>query len=106
MLFRYTLYSVSWMRGSHRRFIRFPSALRVQNGSVTGAIHTLHGHPGKVHSSPIVSNTLRGQLFRKTVAQELGGPCLTLRQLISPLCPCPSVLFSRVGRIANHSRLL
>ncbi len=51
----------------------FLPSLPAQSGSASRAIHILHNGLGKVLSSPIVSNTLRGQLFLGMMRQKRAG---------------------------------
>src|SRR6266403_1816856 len=80
MLFRNTSHSTFWMRGPPRRFTGFPPGIAPEEISLANlrAIHILHNASGKGFSLPIVSNTLRGQLFRETVFPGAAGerPCI------------------------------
>src|SRR6266403_5987249 len=74
MLFRNTSHSTFWMRGPPRRFTGFPPGIAPEEISLANlrAIHILHNASGKGFSLPIVSNTLRGELFRETVFRGRG----------------------------------
>src|SRR5882672_7688339 len=74
MLFGNTSFSTFWMHGPPRRFTGFPPSLAPGKTAATlRAIHILHNGPVKAFSLPIVSNTLRGELFRKTIRRRRGG---------------------------------
>src|SRR3977135_4243295 len=78
------------MRGPPRRFTQVPTERRSrENGAVIlRAIHILHNGPAKPFSFPIVSNTLRGELFRKTVRRRRGGSAPWTWHFRSIKCRC------------------
>src|SRR6266849_2028682 len=74
MLFRNTSHSTLLMHGPRRRFTGFPPSIAPVNSLASiRAIHILHNASGKEFSLPIVSNTLRGELFRETGFRGRGG---------------------------------
>jgi hypothetical protein len=74
------------MHGPRRRFTGFPPSIAPEIIVANlRAIHILHNSSGKEFSLPIVSNTLRGELFRETGFRGRGGgtpsaPGISIRQ--------------------------